>query len=155
MKGFYKKLENNSWIYSPSDKIVGPNGFVITDKTAAAMKDDATNQGFEWYETSPKEYIEWQKSLNKTSINCLKAEVRKMDDEETIYELSAKSIDDNLVDNMTVRYSLVSNNKLIDNADIVISDNEYKNLDTISGINVNEEIFRLIMKKLNLKYPKK
>ena len=77
------------------------------------------------------------------------------------YLLEAHIVFDNLKDSMTLYYQLKTDistdqksmpeNTFSQQGNLVIDDKDYKNLDTVNGIDVNEEIIRVVLKKLNLK----
>ena len=74
--------------------------------------------------------------------------------------LSVSIVGDNLSDSMTTYWevSSVTENKegttwqniMIQNWNVTIANEDYKNLDTANGIDINEEIYRYVANSLNL-----
>ena len=61
--GFYKKLEDDNWIYAPN--------FVYSkDYTLNNEGNRQSIDGWDWYDESPKEFLEWERAspiLNRLS----------------------------------------------------------------------------------------
>jgi len=61
--GFYKKLEDSSWLYAQNE-VVAPN-YTISRNRYEKVKEEENKEGWIWYDEAPKEYLEWKdKQLN-------------------------------------------------------------------------------------------